>query len=57
MKLDYEICKWKKHINDLIEQNPGLEEKIMEYKDRTMLIACYMCDGYNQECGSYEVEK
>ena len=56
MKRDYELCKWKKHINDLIEQNPGLEEKIMEYKDRTMLITCYVCDGYNQECRSYETE-
>ena len=55
--INQDLCKWKEHIDDLIEQTPGLEEEIMQCKDQTMLMACYVCDGYNQECGSYETRR
>lgn len=50
-------CSWKFTIDEMIKEEKGLERKVQVDECFAILKICYLCDGYNFYCHTYNPDK
>ncbi len=51
--MDEEYCVLKSLLEKKLEEEPDLENRILEFNEFVSLKECYFCDGYNYNCPGY----